>query len=79
MIELAGGITLGLAWGWLLAQRFAVPRARAVVALAAAALAGEAALLAGRGSAAALLAASVGGALLRTAFSRAVASRQAPA
>ncbi|MEO5577191.1 MAG: hypothetical protein ABIR67_15170 [Gaiellaceae bacterium] len=53
MIPLAGGIALGLVWGWLLAQRFAEPpvgpAAASVAAVAAAALAGEAALSAPRG------------------------------
>lgn len=80
VIPLAGGIAFGLTWGWLLAQRFAEPLGgpAAVVAagIAVAALAVEAALLAGRGAAVGVLAASGAGALLRTAFSRALAQRK---
>ena len=84
MIALVGAGMLGLVCGWLLAQRFVGPpggsaAATGAAAVAAAAVAGEAALLAGRGAALALLVAAGAGMLLRTAFSRSVARRRAPA
>ena len=81
VIPLAGGIAFGLVWGWLLAQRFAIPAAglaaAGAAALAAAALAGEAALLAGRDAALGTALGCGAGALLRIAFSRTFAHRQA--
>jgi hypothetical protein len=76
VIPLAGGISFGLAWGWLLAQRLGrgtrLLPATGVAAVAALAPAGEAALLAGGVVGLALVAATGVGALLRTAFARAI-------
>jgi hypothetical protein len=79
MIPVAGGVAIGLVWGWLLAQRFPDPAAAVGAAAVAAALAGEAALLAGGGPAVGLLAAVVVGASLRVAFGRSLAHRGTPA
>jgi len=77
VIALVGGIGLGLVGGWLLAQLLAEPARRRAAAgagaLATAAVAAEAALLAGRGAAFGLLVATGLGALLRATFARAVA------
>jgi hypothetical protein len=77
VIALVGGIGLGLVGGWLLAQLLAEPARRRAAAgagaLATAAVAAEAALLAGRGAAYGLLAATGLGALLRATFVRAIA------
>ena len=79
VIELVGGIAAGVVWGWLLVQRVAEPAAAAVATLAAAALACEAALLAGRGAALGLLAGVGAGALVRAALERSLARREAAA
>lgn len=79
MIPLAGGFAFGLVWGWLLAQRFAQPIRVPAAALATAAVAAEAALLAGAGTALVLLAAALAGGLLRTRLSRAIVQRTAVA
>jgi hypothetical protein len=75
VIPLAGGISFGLAWGWLLAQRLSrdtrLPAA-GLAGLAALAPAGEAALLAGVAVGLALAAATGAGAVLRTGFARAI-------
>jgi hypothetical protein len=76
VIALVGGIGIGLVGGWLLAQLLAEPARRRAAAgagaLATAAVAAEAALLAGRDAAYGLLAATALGALLRATFVRAV-------
>lgn len=77
MISLAGGISFGLAWGWLLAQRVDRRDTRLLPALGIAGLtalapAGEAALLAGGVVGLALATATGAGALLRTAFAGAI-------
>jgi hypothetical protein len=76
VIALVGGIGIGLVGGWLLAQLLAEPARRRAAAgagaLATAAVAAEAALLAGRGAAYGVLAATGLGALLRATFVRAV-------
>lgn len=79
MIPLVGGVAFGLVWGWLLAQRFAQPLRLPAAGLATAAVAAEAALLAGAGTALVLLAAAVGGGLLRAWLSRAIVQRAVPA
>ena len=70
MIPLAGGISFGLAWGWLLAQRLGrdmrLPAA-GIAGLAVLAPAGEAVLLAGGVVGLALAAATGAGAALRRA------------
>ncbi len=75
MIPLAGGLALGLVWGWLLVQRFARPLRPLPALLATAALAAEVALLADGGAAAALLGAVLAGGLLRTWLWHALARR----
>jgi len=75
VIPLAGGIAFGLVWGWLLAQRFAQPLRVPAAAVASAAVAAEAALLAGPGAALGLLTATIAGGLLRTWLTRAIAQR----
>jgi NhaP-type Na+/H+ or K+/H+ antiporter len=79
VIPIAGGIAIGLVWGWLLAQRFPDLAAAVGAAAVAAALAGEAALLAGSDPALGLLAAVAVGASLRAAFGRSLAHRRTPA
>ena len=79
MIELAGGVGLGLVTGWLLAQCLAVQLDRPVTVVAAvagaAALVGETALLGGAASATGLQVASGAGAAVRIVFERAVILR----
>jgi hypothetical protein len=79
VISLAGGISFGLAWGWLLAERLRSDTrllpAAGIAGFATAAPAGEAAVLAGGVAALALAAATCVGALLRTGFGLAIRRR----
>lgn len=76
-MPLAGAIAYGFVWGWLTAQRFAQPLRVWLAAVAAAAVAGEAASFAGAGAAVGLLLALVAGGVLRTWLSRTIVRRAA--